>query len=87
MLRFVPGGGGTPLHKPNRYVPSKRLWFLGRFGLKKGTHFAHFGLEWCMVFEGTTGVYERNEKERKKEREIYKFEMDFKKTLFVAVLI
>ena len=46
-----------------------------------------FGLESGMVFEGTTGVYERNEKERKKEREIREFEMDFKKSLFVAVLI
>ena len=37
------------------------------------------------------GVYERNEKERKKERkkerEIREFEMDFKKSLFVAFLI
>ena len=29
------------------------------FGLKMGTDFAHFGLESGMVFEGTTGVYER----------------------------
>ena len=34
--------------------------FLGRFGLKLGIDFAHFGLESGMVFEGTTGVYERN---------------------------
>ena len=86
MLRFVTGVG-TPLHKPYRYVPPKRLWFWGRFGLTTGIHFAHFGLESGMVFEGTTGVYERNEKERKKEREIREFEMDFKKCLFVAVLI
>ena len=33
--------------------------FLRRFGLKTGIHFAHFGLESGMVFEGTTGVYER----------------------------
>ena len=62
-----------------------------RFGSKTGIHFAHFGLESGMVFEGTTGVYERNEKERKKEREIREFEMDckqhVKKPLFVAVLI
>ena len=32
--------------------------FVSRFGLKKGIHFAHFGLESSMVFEGTTGVYE-----------------------------
>ena len=35
------------------------LGFLGRFGLKTGTHFAHFGLESGMVFEGTAGAYER----------------------------
>ena len=36
-----------------------RVGFLRRFGLKTGIHFAHFGLESGMVFEGTTGVYER----------------------------
>ena len=56
---------------------------LGRFGSKTGMHFAHFDLESGMVFEGITEVYERNEK----EREIREFEMDFKKSLFVAVLI
>ena len=86
MLRFV-AGVGTPLHKPYRYVPPKRLWFWGRFGSKTGIHFAHFGLESGMLFEGTTGAYERNEKERKKEREIRESEMDFKKSLFVAFLI
>ena len=30
-----------------------------RFGLKTGIDFIHFGLESGMVFEGTTGVYER----------------------------
>ena len=55
------GGGGTPLYKLYyyRYVPSHRVGFLRRFGLKTGIHFAHFGLESAMVFEGTTGVYER----------------------------
>ena len=33
--------------------------FLRRFGLKTGIDFAYFGLESGMVFEGTTGVYER----------------------------
>ena len=28
-------------------------------GLKTGTDFAHFGLESGMVFDGTSGVYER----------------------------
>ena len=40
-------------------VPPQRVWFLRRFSLKTGIHFAHFGLELGMVFEGTTGAYER----------------------------
>ena len=40
-------------------MPPHQVEFLGRFGLKKGIHFADFGLESGMVFEGTTGVYER----------------------------
>ena len=53
--------GGTPLCKLYRYVPPHRdrVGFLRRFGLKTGIHFAHFSLESSMVFEGTTGVYER----------------------------
>ena len=51
---------GYSLHEPYRYVPSQRIGFLGRFGLKTVIHFAHFGLESGMVFEGTTGwVYKR----------------------------
>ena len=50
-----PGRGGSPLYKPYRYVPPQRVGFLGLFGLKTGTHFAHFGMESSMVFEGTTG--------------------------------
>ena len=46
------------LAKPHRYVPCRhigyRVGFLCRFGLKTGIHFAHFGLESVMVFEGTT---------------------------------
>ena len=30
-----------------------------RFGLETGIYFAHYDLESVMVFEGTTGVYER----------------------------
>ena len=43
-------GGGTPLNKLYRYVPSHRLRFLRRFGLKTSIHFAHFGLELGMGF-------------------------------------
>ena len=53
------GGGGTPLYKLHRCVPPHRVGFLCRFGLKTGIHFAHFGLESGMVFEETTGLYER----------------------------
>ena len=42
-----------------RYVLAHWVGFLRRFGLKAGIHVAHFGLETGMVFEGTTGVYER----------------------------
>ena len=55
------GGGvgvGTALYKPYRYVPPHRVGFLRCFGLKADIHFAHFGLESGMFFEGTTGVYE-----------------------------
>ena len=41
-------------------MPPQRVSFLGLFGLKTGIHFAHFGLESGMVFEGSTGAYERS---------------------------
>ena len=41
------------------YLPPQRVEFLRRFGMKTGIHFTHFGLESGMVFERTTGVYER----------------------------
>ena len=53
------GGGGTTLYKLYTYVPPRRVGFLRGFGLKTSIHFAHFGLESGMVFEGTTRVYER----------------------------
>ena len=52
-------GEGSPLYKLYRYVPPHRVGFLCRFVLKTGIHFAHFGLESGMAFEGTTGAYER----------------------------
>ena len=70
------GGGGTPLYKLYQYVPPHQVEFLRCFGLKKGIHFADFGLESGMVFEGTTGVYEHichkllQFQMTKKEREI-----------------
>ena len=53
------GGAGTPLYKLYRYVLPHGVGFLGRFGLKTGKNFGHFGLELGMDFEGTTGLYER----------------------------
>ena len=72
------GGGGTPLYKPYRYVPPKRVGFLPRFGLKMGVDFAPFGLEsgpWfskelreCMnVFYGG-GTGKQNHKTLKQNR-------------------
>ena len=54
MPIYTGGPGGIPLYKLYRYVPPHPVGFLRRFGLKTGTHFAHFGLESGMVFEGTT---------------------------------
>ena len=51
---WEPRNGDSGRHKPYRYVPPHRVGFLRRFGLKTGIHFAHFGLESGMVFEGTT---------------------------------
>ena len=40
--------------------PSQRVWFLHLFeGLKSGIDFTRFSPESGVVFEGTTGVYER----------------------------
>ena len=58
MKRLWGGGGGEGLYKLYRYLPPQRVWFLSRFGLKKGMDFAHFCLNRVLVFEGTTGVYE-----------------------------
>ena len=51
--------GGFPSYKLYRYVPPHWVGFLCCFGLKTRIHFAHFGLESGMIFEGITGVYER----------------------------
>jgi len=55
---MVPGGV-TPFYKPCGHVPPQRVGVLRLFGLKTGIDFAQFGLESGMVFEGTTGAYER----------------------------
>ena len=58
-MMVISGPGGTPFCKLYRYVSPHWVGFLRRLGLKTGIHFAHFGLESGMVFEGTTGVCER----------------------------
>ena len=50
-------GGGTPLYKVYRYVPPLRVWFLSRFGLKKGIDFDNYGLKSGRVF-GAGNIYE-----------------------------
>ena len=72
-VRTTPRDGGPPLYKLDRYVSPHRVGSLLCFGLKTGQHFAHFGLESGMVFDGTTRVYERiyrfnSEWVRKKEK-------------------
>ena len=51
--------GGSPFYKLYIYMAPHRVRFLRRFCLKTGIHFGYFGLEAGMVFEGTTGLYER----------------------------
>ena len=48
------GGGGPPLYKLYRYVPSQSVGFIGLFGRK---HFTHFCLKSGMILEETTGAY------------------------------
>ena len=47
--------GGTPLYNLYRYAQPHRAGLCAVLA----PHFAHFGLELGMAFEGTTGVYER----------------------------
>ena len=55
ILESTRGGGGE-VEKPYRYMPSQRVWFVDLFGPKTGINFS---LESSMVFERTTGTYER----------------------------
>ena len=55
---IVPGGGGGGVLPYISYIGMAAS--MGRvFAPFWSEHFAHFGLESGMVFEGTTGVYER----------------------------
>ena len=40
-------------------MPPQRVGFLGRFGLKMGTFFAHFGPELDIAFKRPTELYDR----------------------------
>ena len=82
---FLTQGGGCGEALPyisHIYKPPQRVWFLLRLGIKA---LPIFCLELGMVFKRTTGVYEVNYRFKfqmiKKEKEICKFEMDFKKSL------
>ena len=59
MYSSLQCGEGTPLNKPHSHVPPQRVGFSRCLGLKTAIDFVHFGLESVMVFEETTGVYER----------------------------
>ena len=65
----LPGGGGV-LHYISHIgmcpPPPHRVGVLRLFDLNTGIHFAPFGLESGVVFEGTTGVYERILRRRNK---------------------
>ena len=63
-----PPAGGTPLYKPSA-APKGKVF--APFGLKTGIHFSHSGLELGMVFEGTTGVYERIRKSNIRIRSVF----------------
>ena len=79
----------TLLYKLYTYVPPHRVGFLRLFGQKTGIHFAHYGQESGMFFEGTTAVYERNYRfnsKNKSEIETCEFDMHLKNS-FVCALI
>ena len=64
-------------------MPPQRVGFLGLFGLKTAIHFAHVSLESGILFEGTTGVYERSYRfnSTMNKNEICEFEMHLKNFL------
>ena len=59
LIYCIRAKGRTPGGYSLIFVLPHRVGFLGRFGLKTGIHFAHFGLVSGMVFEGTTVAYGR----------------------------
>ena len=76
-----PGGGGTPLYKPYRYLPPHRVGFLRRCPFWSGIR--------GLVFEGTTecmNVSSFQFQMSKKEREMCEFET-YSIIFFVPALI
>ena len=73
------------------YVPPQRVWFLRRFGLKKGIDFVHFGLESDTVFEGTIqeymNVYVVSIPSGYRKEQYYANSNQFLRNFFVGVLI
>ena len=59
LIFCIRAKGRTPEGYSLIFLLPHRVGFLGRFGLKTGKHFAHFGLVSGMVFEGTTVAYGR----------------------------
>ena len=57
--RTFRGGGVLPYINHIGMCRPRGWGFLHHFGLKTGKHFVCFGLESGMVFEGTSGVFER----------------------------
>ena len=53
------GGGGYSLIEAVQISSAPKGRVFRCFGLKRAVDFVHFGLESGMVFEETTGVYER----------------------------
>ena len=83
-MRKFPGGGGTPIYKPYRYVPPQRVGFLLLTLLISVWNWARFSRE-LREFTDVFIVSIPNAQERKPET--CEFEVDFKKSVFVAVLI
>ena len=85
----VRGERVTPLYKPYRYVPPQRVDGFWAFLVCKRVYTLPI-LVWNrgMVFEGTTGVYERIYRFNSKpirEIEICEFEMHLKNFLFAII--
>ena len=77
--------GGTSIYKPYSAVSPQRVGFLRRFGLKTGIDFVHFGPESGNGSRGHYGSVRtyllfQFQMKTEKDRVIYEFEVDFKKS-------